>query len=182
VPATYVSPVELRCTASAHLRSTPLPAPFTSTITVTNNGADFAGTGAVYTYRPAAVPIELLPSSGPLRGGTVVTVRGTGFAASTTEAPSSSADAAAGDGSSSTAAAIGSSNSTLESVMCHFSFAAGGAVTPRAAVVVVPALSVSATAVRCVAPVSPLLRAGSVVLEVADSGGPTTAGLLFYYR
>jgi IPT/TIG domain len=175
-----VSPVELRCTAPAHLRSTALPAPFTSTITVTNNGADFADTGAVYTYRPAALPVELLPSSGPLRGGTVVTVRGTGFAASTTAA-SSSADAAAGDSSNSTAA-VASSNSTLDSVMCHFSFAAGGAVTPRAAVVVVPALSVTATAVRCVTPVSPLLRAVSVALEVADSGGLTTAGLLFKYR
>jgi IPT/TIG domain len=180
-PATYVSPVELRCTAPAHLHSTALPAPFTSTVTVTNNGADFADTGAVYTYRPAALPVELVPSSGPLRGGTVVTVRGTGFAASSTPATSSSSSAdAAGDSSNSTAAVA--SNSTLDSVMCHFSFAAGGAAMPRAAVVVVPALSVTATAVRCVTPVSPLLRAGSVVLEVADSGGLTTAGLLFNYR
>jgi hypothetical protein len=174
-----VSPVELRCTAPAYPRSTALPAPYTSSITVTNNGADFADTGAVYTYRPAALPVELQPSSGPLRGGTVVTVRGTGFAGSS--ARSSSNDAAADHSSNNTTAAA-SSNRTADSVTCQFTFAAGGAVTPRAAVVVVPALSVSATAVRCVTPVSPLLRAGSVVLEVADSGGLTTAGLLFNYR
>ncbi|CAN0555402.1 unnamed protein product, partial [Ectocarpus sp. 12 AP-2014] len=49
------------------------------TVEVTNNGLDWTSSGVVYTYLPPITITGVSPKVGPLSGGTVVRVRGSGF-------------------------------------------------------------------------------------------------------
>ncbi|CAM9091873.1 unnamed protein product, partial [Phaeothamnion confervicola] len=86
VPATFIGPGELRCVAP--------PAPRGEvTVSVTLNGVDFtvadgnggdsssdSGGGVViYMYRRAAQLVSVLPTVGPMTGGTAVVIAGAGF-------------------------------------------------------------------------------------------------------
>ena len=45
-----------------------------------NNGQDFTADGISFTYRSAAVPLEILPSTGPVQGQNRITIVGAHFA------------------------------------------------------------------------------------------------------
>ncbi|CAM9245753.1 unnamed protein product, partial [Discosporangium mesarthrocarpum] len=74
VRATYLETVLVRCRAPAS-RNAP-----TVLVQVSNNGVEFGIDGAEYSYVPALTVRDIQPPSGPVSGGTTVTVLGTGFA------------------------------------------------------------------------------------------------------
>ena len=49
-------------------------------VQVSTNGVDFSVAGAPFRYRPVPVVVSVTPSHGPERGGTSLTVKGSGFA------------------------------------------------------------------------------------------------------
>ena len=72
VPATYLTPTSVRCTAPSH-------APETVLVHVANNGVDFTGDGASLEYRLRLTLASVTPSTGPVSGGTTVVIRGSQF-------------------------------------------------------------------------------------------------------
>lgn len=73
VPAKFISDKVIHCT------SPPNPAGVVSA-EVTSNGVDFSLSGKAFTYYPGARVGSIWPALGPAsKGGTVVTIRGTGF-------------------------------------------------------------------------------------------------------
>lgn len=74
VPATFVSPSELRCISPAS------SSPGLSPVLVSENGVDdFGRDGLGFTYVIPTRAVALFPQSGPQSGGTPITVVGSGF-------------------------------------------------------------------------------------------------------
>jgi IPT/TIG domain len=59
---------------TAVCRAPPMPAGTVVSVDITNNGADFSSSGLTYSYSAPVVVTAVQPRSGPLSGGTVVTV------------------------------------------------------------------------------------------------------------
>jgi IPT/TIG domain len=59
---------------TAVCRAPPMPAGTVVSVDITNNGADFSTSGLTYSYNAPIVVTSVQPRSGPLSGGTVVTV------------------------------------------------------------------------------------------------------------
>jgi hypothetical protein len=72
VPASYVSKTETRCVSPAHAEGS-------ITVEVSNNGVDFSSSGLEFQYKSAPVVQSVSPRSGPVTGGTLVTITGTHF-------------------------------------------------------------------------------------------------------
>ncbi|CAM9095296.1 unnamed protein product [Chrysoparadoxa australica] len=72
VPVTYVSSTELLC-------ESPPATPGSVALAVSNNGVDFAAAQVEYQYIDAISVTLVEPSLGSTKGGTAVTVRGSGF-------------------------------------------------------------------------------------------------------
>ena len=75
VPATYVSPTELRCETPAEVAR----AVGSFAVEVTNDGRAFSASGVVMRFHDAVFVSGVSPEAGPETGGTVVIVRGVGF-------------------------------------------------------------------------------------------------------
>jgi len=74
---TVVSPTSITCTTSAHAAGS-------VTVAVTNTDTQTGNLASSYTYQAAPTVASVAPSSGPLAGGTAVTITGTGFLAGAT--------------------------------------------------------------------------------------------------
>ena len=72
VPASWISQYEIRCLA-------PSNHPGKVQVYVTINGMDYVEESLTLEYRPAKTIVSIHPESGPVDGGTAVTVSGTGF-------------------------------------------------------------------------------------------------------
>jgi IPT/TIG domain len=59
---------------TALCRAPPMPAGTVLSVDITNNGADFSSSGLTYSYSAPVVVTGVQPRSGPVSGGTVVTV------------------------------------------------------------------------------------------------------------
>ncbi len=79
---TVTSSTSITCETAAHVASAPVDIIVTNTDTLAQSGT---GTG-VYTYQVAPTVFSILPTAGPLTGGTAVTITGTGFLANATVA------------------------------------------------------------------------------------------------
>ena len=76
-PAMFVSAQRIRCLAPA---APPGGPGLAAVVAVSNNGVDFWATkGLAFRYLPAPEVLALEPASGPVGGGTLVTVTGAGF-------------------------------------------------------------------------------------------------------
>jgi hypothetical protein len=72
VPATWLSADRVTC-------ASPPSTPTTVVLEVSNDGETFSSDGVTVTYRAALAVLAMLPAAGPARGGTVLTLTGTGF-------------------------------------------------------------------------------------------------------
>jgi len=72
--AVWQSASTVQCVAPASNASGPV------TLEVSNNNVDFSSSGLTYTYRMNATVVSVLPTHGPVGGGSNVTVFGTNFA------------------------------------------------------------------------------------------------------
>lgn len=74
-PAAFMSPTRVSC-----LVPESLDGPREVSVTVSNNGQDFAGGSALdFTYLPAFTVTKIAPDAGPVDGGTELTLAGTGL-------------------------------------------------------------------------------------------------------
>lgn len=74
VPATYIRQGQILCSIPQMQHSIG-----DVTLSVSNNGQQFSVSRSTYTFYPQASVTSVSPSSGPLHGGTTVSVYGTGF-------------------------------------------------------------------------------------------------------
>jgi hypothetical protein len=84
VPARYINATAVACVPSADgslaaADTTVAAAAVAVTVRVALTAGDYTASSAVFTFVPAAAVTVVAPSAGPLSGGTVVTVTGSGF-------------------------------------------------------------------------------------------------------
>lgn len=73
-PAEFISSEAIRCSAP------PSPnGPINVEVVVSNNLLEFSDSSAVFDYRPQARPLRFMPTAGPLSGGTLIAIEGSGF-------------------------------------------------------------------------------------------------------
>lgn len=74
VPALWLSLTEVSCSVPPTRAG-----PHEASLTVTNNGQDFAGEALTYTYLPTIRVLKIDPVEGPVDGGTEITIVGSGL-------------------------------------------------------------------------------------------------------
>ena len=78
--AQYINSTAITCTSPAHTGDAgPMSLPSSIPLEMSNNAADFTASGVRYEYRGEVHLAKALPSSGPVSGGSLVTVEGENF-------------------------------------------------------------------------------------------------------
>ena len=72
VPATVITSNSISCITPPHVRGN-------ASISISLNGKDFSPSTLVYTYDLSARALQIVPLSGPITGGTVISVNGLNF-------------------------------------------------------------------------------------------------------